>query len=312
MSTPPDERRDPLRILRSTACAAAAAILAGAALLCPAARASLGEIAEGDVQPDGLYLNWLDRSVAPAKDFFQFANGGWIKSHPIPPDRAYWGVDTLLEQQNQIFIRNLIESLARENWAAGTAQRKIADFYASGMDERAIDAAGATPLAPELARIAAITTRDELPQALAHLLSIGVEAPLSFGQMQDFEDSTRVIAVASQSGLGLPNRDYYLKDEAAFKTARIAYVAHVARMLVLLGDTAPAAAAESKAIMALETRLARASMPDAEQREPHAIYHPMTLEAAARDRAASAICGRCWASSRFRKSIPSTRGCPNS
>ena len=82
------------------------------------------------------------------------------------------------------------------------------------MDERAIDAAGATPLAPELARIAAITTRDELPQALAHLLSIGVEAPLSFGQMQDFEDSTRVIAVASQSGLGLPNRDYYLQDEA--------------------------------------------------------------------------------------------------
>src|SRR5271156_1983275 len=263
MSTPPDERRDPLRILRSRACAAAAAILAGAALLCPAARASLGEIAEGDVQPDGLYLNWLDRSVAPAKDFFQFANGGWIKSHPIPPDRACWGADTLLEQQNQIFIRNLIESLARENWAAGTAQRKIADFYASGMDERAIDAAGAAPLAPELARIAAITAREQLPQAFAYLQSIGVEAPLAIGQMQDFADSTRVIAVASQSGLGLPNRDYYLKDEATFRMARAAYVAHVARMLVLLGDTAAAAAAESKSIMALETRLARASMPDA-------------------------------------------------
>jgi putative endopeptidase len=278
MSTPPDERSAFLGILRAGA-RAAATILVGAALLCPAARASLGEIAEGDVKPDGLYLNWLDRSVAPGKDFFQFANGGWIKSHPIPPDRAYWGVDTLLEQQNQVFIRNLIESLEQEHWAAGTAQRKIADFYASGMDERAIDAAGAEPLAPELARIAAITTRDELPRALAHLLSIGVEAPLSLGQMQDFADSTRVIAVASQSGLGLPNRDYYLKNEAAFKTARAAYVAHVAGMLVLLGDTAPAAAAEAKAIMALETRLARVSMPDAEQREPHAIYHPMTLEA---------------------------------
>ena len=194
MSTPPDERSAFLEILRAGACAAAA-ILAGAALLCPAARASLGGIAEGDVKPDGLYLNWLDRSVAPGKDFFQFANGGWIKSHPIPPDRAYWGVDTLLEQQNQIFIRNLIESLAQEHWAAGTPQRKIADFYASGMDERAIDAAGAAPLAPELARIAAITSREELPQALAHLQSIGVEAPLSIGQMQDFADSTRVIAV---------------------------------------------------------------------------------------------------------------------
>jgi putative endopeptidase len=258
----------------------AAAILAGAVLLCPVAQGSLGEIAEGDVKSDGLYLNWLDRSVAPAKDFFQFANGGWIKSHPVPPDRGYWGVDALLEQQNQIFIRTTIESLTRENWPDGTPQRKIADFYASGMDERAIDAAGAAPLAPELARIAAIATREELPQALAHLLSIGVEAPLSIGQMQDFTDSTRVIAVASQSGLGLPNRDYYLKDEAAFKTARAAYVAHVARMLVLLGDTAPDAAVESKAIMALEMRLARASMPDAEQRQPHAIYHPMTLEAA--------------------------------
>jgi putative endopeptidase len=278
MSTPPDGRSCLPRILRFGA-RAAAAILAGAALLCPAAHASLGEIAEGDVKSDGLFLNWLDRSVAPSKDFFQFANGGWIKSHPVPPDRAYWGVDTLLEEQNQIFIRNLVESLGQENWPAGTPQRKIADFYASGMDERAIDAAGATPLAPELARIAAVATRDELPQTLAHLLSIGVEAPLSIGQMQDFEDSTRVIAVASQSGLGLPNRDYYLKNEAAFKTARAAYVAHVARMLLLLGDTAPAAAAESKSIMALETRLARASMPEAEQREPHAIYHPMTLEA---------------------------------
>ena len=259
---------------------AAAAIVAAAALVIPAARASLGEIAEGDVKSDGLYLNWLDRSVAPGKDFFQFANGGWIKSHPIPPDRAYWGVDTLLEEQNQVFIRTTIESLARENWAEGTPQRKIADFYASGMDERAIEAAGAAPLAQEFARIEAIAARDDLPQAIAHLLSIGVEAPLSIGQMQDFENSTRVIAVASQSGLGLPNRDYYLKEEPAFKAARAAYVAHVANMLALLGDSAPSAAAESKAIMALETRLARASMPDAEQREPHAIYHPMSLEAA--------------------------------
>ena len=105
--------------MRSGACAAAP-ILVAAAFVCSAARASLGEIAEGGGKSDGLYLNWLDRSVAPGKDFFQFANGGWIKSHPIPPDRAYWGVDTLLEEQNQIFIRNLIESLTRESWPAGT------------------------------------------------------------------------------------------------------------------------------------------------------------------------------------------------
>jgi putative endopeptidase len=293
MSTRPDGRSVSSRVLRSIGCAAAA-FLAAAVVLCPAARASLGEIGEDAVKPDGLYLNWIDRSVAPGKDFFLFANGGWIKSHPIPADRASWGVDTLLEQQNQIFIRNLIESLTRDNWAAGTPaagtpaagtpaagtpQRKIADFYASGMDERAIDAAGATPLAPELARIAAISAREELPRAFAYLQSIGVEAPIAIGQMQDFADSTRVIAVASQSGLGLPNRDYYLKDDLPFRAARSAYIAHIARMLVLLGDTGPAAAAEAKAVVALETRLAQASMPEAEQREPRAIYHPMTVDA---------------------------------
>jgi putative endopeptidase len=278
MSTRPDGHSVSSRVLRSIACAAAA-VLAAAVVPCSAALASLGEIGDGPVKPDGLYLNWIDRSVAPGKNFFLFANGGWIKSHPIPADRASWGVDTLLEQQNQIFIRNLIESLTRDNWAAGTPQRKIADFYASGMDERAIDAAGATPLAPELARIGAISVREELPQAFAYLQSIGVEAPIAIGQMQDFADSTRVIAVASQSGLGLPNRDYYLKDDLPFKAARSAYVAHIARMLVLLGDTGPDAAAEAKAVVALETRLAQASMPDAEQREPRAIYHPMTVDA---------------------------------
>ena len=181
---------------------AAAAILVGtAALLGGAARASLNEIEPGDSKSDGLYLNWLARAVGPGADVLRFANGGWIKSHPIQPDRAYWGVDTLLEQQNQIFIRNLVESLVQENGPEGTIKRKVADFYASGMDEHAIDAAGAAPLAPEFARIAAMATRAELSQEFAHLQSIGVEAPLAVGEMQDFRDSAQVIAVASQSGL---------------------------------------------------------------------------------------------------------------
>ena len=145
------------------------------------------------------------------------------------------------------------------------------------MDERAIEAAGAAPLAAEFERIASIRDPGALPEAFAHLQSIGVAAPLSLGQMQDFTDSTQVIAVASQSGLGLPNRDYYLKSEPTFKAARAAYVEHVARMFALLGDSASDAARESKAVMALETRLADASMPDVEQRNPRAIYHPMTL-----------------------------------
>jgi putative endopeptidase len=242
--------------------------------------AAPGKGDESPARTDGLFPDWIDRSVAPGADFFRFANGTWLKTNPIPPDRSYWGVDAILDQQNQTFIRGLIERLGGENWPQGSAQRKVADFYASGMDERAIEAAGAAPLASEFERIGAIHDAGELPQAFAHLQSIGVAAPLSLGQMQDFADSTQVIAVASQSGLGLPNRDYYLKSELTFKAARAAYVEHVARMFALLGDSASEAARESKSVMALETRLAGASMTDVEQRNPRAIYHPMTLAAA--------------------------------
>src|SRR5579859_65129 len=244
------------------------------------AAASSGEAGESPARPDGLYLDWLDRSVAPGTDFFRFANGTWLKTHPIPPDRSYWGIDTILDQQNQTFIRGLIERLGAEQSPEGSPQRKVADFYASGMDEAAIEAAGAAPLEAELKRIASIGDAGALPEEFAHLQSIGVAAPLSIGQMQDFKDSTQVVAVATQAGLGLPNRDYYLKSAPTFKAARAAYLEHVARMLELLGEPAAGAAREAKTVMALETRFADASMPDVEQRNPRAIYHPLTLDGA--------------------------------
>jgi putative endopeptidase len=282
MSTRPDGRS---RVVpRGTPLKAAAfLILAAAATLGAAGVAFASEAGTGEMPPRsdrGLYLGWMDPSVAPGADFFRFANGDWLKSHPIPPDRSYWGVDTVLEQENQTFIRDLVESLGKEDWPAGSPQRKVADFYLSGMDEKAIDAAGAGPLEPELTRIAAIRSSADLEEEIAHLQTIGVSAPLSLGQMQDFKDSTRVIAVATQSGLGLPNRDYYLKGEPTFKAVRAAYVAHVSRMLALLGDSPASAARESKTIMKLETRLADASMSDVDQRNPHAVYHPMTLDGA--------------------------------
>jgi putative endopeptidase len=234
----------------------------------------------GLASSDGQYLNWLDRSVAPREDFFRYANGGWIKTHPIPPDRSYWGVDTILERDSQSFIRGLVESLAQNGSVAGSAERKVADFYSSGMDEGAIDAAGALPLKAELARIAAVATTSDLLQEFDHLQMLGVGAPWQIGQMQDFEDSTRVIAVAAQAGLGLPNRDYYLGGAPTFVAARAAYVPHVARMFVLLGDSPAVAEIHAKSVMTLETRLAKSSMPDIEQRNPRAIYHLMTLRSA--------------------------------
>ena len=172
-------------------------------------------------------------------------------------------------------------SLAKDKTIpSGSPQRKVADFYASGMDEAAIDAAGLAPLQPEFARIVALANQDDLQSEFARLQMIGVAAPLQLGEMQDFKDSTRVIAVGVQGGLGLPNRDYYLKDDPTFAEARREYVLHVARMFVLLGDSPATAEQESKAVMALETRLAQGSMPDVEQRDPRAIYHPMTLREA--------------------------------
>jgi putative endopeptidase len=230
---------------------------------------------------DGRYPEWVDRSVPPAVDFFRYANGSWLKANPPPPDRSYWGVDTLLEQKNQGFVHELVIELGKDRaLPADGAARKVADFFASGMDEERIEAAGIEPLRPELDRIAAVRSVADLNAEFARLQLLGVGAPLQFAQMQDFADSRRVIAVAQQGGLGLPNRDYYLKSEPVFAAARREYTAHVARLLMLLGDSAPQAQRESRAIMALETRLARSSMPDVEQRNPSAIYHPLELDAA--------------------------------
>jgi putative endopeptidase len=275
-----------IRLLGTILAAIVAAGTANAAADRPAGSEGPGTVRpagnDGLASADGQYPEWMDHAVLPRQDFFRFANGGWMKANPLPADRAYWGVDTLLANKNQSLIRDILLSLPRDDpGPTGSIQRKIADFYDSGMDERAIEAAGVAPLQAEFDRIAAVADLGELQTELAHLQLIGVAAPLQLSQMQDFKDSTQIVAVALQGGLGLPNRDYYLKSEPTFAAARAEYVLHVARMLVLLGDSPAAAENESKAVMALETRLARSSMSDVAQRDPRAIYHPLTLERAA-------------------------------
>jgi putative endopeptidase len=274
MSTPPkaqliQKNRLPSVLLGATLAASFSAGIASAG----------GEHSYGLASTDGQYSEWLDRAVPPRLDFFRYANGGWIKTNSMPADRSYWGVDTLLEQENQSFIRDLLVSLPAS--PEGSVQRQLADFYGSGMDEKGIDAAGFSPLQPEFERITAIGNLQELQAEFARLQLIGVAAPLQLSEMQDFKDSTRVIAVALQGGLGLPNRDYYLKSEPIFAAARREYVLHIARMFELLGDSKTAAERQSNAVFGLERRLAQGSMPDVDQRDPLAIYHPMTLQRAA-------------------------------
>ena len=187
---------------------------------------------------EGLHLNWLDKSVNPARDFFEFANGTWQKDNPIPPSYSRWGTFGILSKQNHEFIRQMLEEVAKNTRAQpGSNEQKIGDFYFSGMDETAINKAGITPLQSEFKRIDDVESPKQLQTEIAHLQMIGVNALFGFGQMQDFKDSSRVIGAAFQGGLGLPDRDYYLKKDAKFVKVRAEYVQHIARMFELLGDS---------------------------------------------------------------------------
>jgi len=229
--------------------------------------------------PDGdsLHSSWLDRQTSPSQNFFEFANGGWRKSNPVPAAYSTWGTFNILQLRNQKVLRELIQNAAKSHGAPGSVEQKVGDFYASGMDETLIEKVGLNPLSPELDAIAGIRTLPDLEREVAHLQLIGVDAMFGFGQIQDFKNSTQVIGIAAQGGLGLPDRDYYLKQDAKFKQIRAEYVAHVARTLELLGEDKQQGAADAKTIMTIETHLAQASMSRVQERDPRAIYHVMNL-----------------------------------
>ncbi|HEV7164278.1 MAG TPA: M13 family metallopeptidase [Gammaproteobacteria bacterium] len=266
--------------------------------------------AVADTGDAGLHTDWLDKSVNPATDFFSYANGGWKQQNPIPDAYSRWGTFGVLQKQNQDVIHDILDDLAKnKKLKAGSDEQKVGDFYASGMDEQAIDAAGIKPLQPEFDAIAAITDGADLQAVIAHLQMIGVDALFNFGQMQDFKDSSKVIGAAFQGGLGLPDRDYYLKtaDKCTapaagtapagstavspaqadydackaqadkFQKVRDAYQTHVANMFKLMGDDPAKAATEATTVMYIENLLAKSSMSRVDERVPEHIYHPMDL-----------------------------------
>src|ERR1700734_1777607 len=188
------------------------------------------------VDNDPLHPNWLDSSVNPSQSFYQYANGGWRKSHPIPAAYSSWSTFNILQIRNETIIRQLIQDAAKGQAAPGSAAQKVGDFYASGMDEKLIGQVGVGALSPELDGISGVRNLADLEREVAHLQMIGVDAMFGVGEMQDFKDSTKVIGVAGQGGIGLPDRDYYLKQDPKFKQTRALYVAHLTRTFQLLGD----------------------------------------------------------------------------
>ena len=226
----------------------------------------------------GFDLANLDRSVSPCDDFFQFADGGWVKSHPIPAAYPSWGTFNKLHEDNENALQKILDKAAADKSAApGSNWQKIGDFYASCMDESAIETAGIQPLQPELQRIASINDAKALQAEIASLHRQGVRAVFGFGSQQDFKNSTQEIAGARQGGLGMPDRDYYTKDDEKSVALRTAYVQHVTNMFKLAGDDDAKAAAEAKTVMDIETSLAKASMTRVETRDPEHVYHMMTL-----------------------------------
>ena len=223
----------------------------------------------------------LDTSVSACTDFNQYANGGWTKKNPIPAAYSRWGVFNILSEHNRDQLHTILDkAVADKNAKPGSNQKKIGDFYASCMDEAAIETQGLKPLQPELARIAAIQDVPALQAEIAHIQSMGSPVLFSLGSEQDFKNSDQVIAGAHQGGLGLPDRDYYLKDDAKSKDIRQKYQAYVQTIFELSGDASETAAAKAQAVIGLETRLATASLTRVQRRNPEQVYHKMTLQEA--------------------------------
>ena len=219
----------------------------------------------------------LDRTCKPCDDFYRFAMGGWMKANPIPPEYSIWGSFSQLADRNQKDLREILEAAAESKAAAGTNEQKIGDFYSSCMDATAIDAAGVKPIEPELTLIAAVGTLADLEAETARLHKQGVGVLFRFNSTQDAKDSSQVIGAASQGGLGLPEREYYLKQDEKSQKLREDYVKHVANMFALLGDSADVRAAEAATVVKIETALATASMKNTDLRDPDKTYHKMTL-----------------------------------
>ena len=224
-------------------------------------------------------VDMLDKAIDPCNDFYAYACSKWLAQNPIPADRSAWGRFNELAERGEYIVRDILEKAAVDRAARSARtenEQKIGDYYASCMDESAIEKAGTKPLEHDLQSIAGIKSKEELSKEIVRLHREGADVLFSFDSDSDFKNASHMIAEVDQGGLGLPDRDYYFKDDPKSVELRKKYTEHIARMFALLGDDESKAAAEAKVVMDIETGLAKGSLDQTSRRDPQKLYHKLT------------------------------------
>jgi endothelin-converting enzyme/putative endopeptidase len=253
------------------------AILAAAVFVCvPSLRAQDKPVSVDPNKPLRFSADMLDQSIDPCNNFFAYACGKWLVAHPIPSDRSSWGRFNELQERGEFIVRDILEKAALERAGRNATEQKIGDYYASCMDESAIEKAGTKPLDADFKSIAAVSSKKDLPKEISRLHREGADVLFGFGVNSDYQNASQLIAQLDQGGLGLPDRDYYFKDDAKSVELREKYVAHVQKMFQLLGDAPAKAAAEAKAVMEIETALAKGALDQTSRRDPQKTYHKLS------------------------------------
>ncbi len=251
-------------------------------LLAASCAASSALFAAAAARPiTGVDRSYMDTSVSPAKDFYNYANGAFNQV-PIPGEYSSYGVNQEIDERNFAILKEILKSSAKTGGAPGTIAQRVGDFYAAGMDEAAIEKSGLAPLVPWLDAIAGIKTSADLQDVVGRLYAAGLDTCFNFGVQVDDKDTTAMIAGFYQGGLGLPERDYYFRTDEKSVEIRQAYLAHVAKTLELAGAAPAAAKMSADNILALETKLAKASRTLVERRDPEKNYNKFERAALAR------------------------------
>jgi len=234
-------------------------------------------------------LDLVDKTLDPCQDFYQYACSKWNAANPIPADQVAWGTGSGLRYWNENILREAMDKAAAQTSNRTDYEQKIGDYWAACMDESGIEAAGTRDLKAGLERISQMQNKSQLADQVGHVHedipgawdgndNQTDAALLGFGQQQDFDDATKVVASIDQGGLGLPNRDFYIKDDAKSKEIRGAYETHISKMLTLAGESAQQADADAKTIIAIETALAQAQMDNVARRDPKNLNNKMSFE----------------------------------